>query len=162
MTTAPRAVLQCDLKPCPFCGDTLFLAVTHSRLTEQYQFWQVECGCHASGAPEMTRDAAISTWNTRQSSPTIDEKQSETLHRTLIESFNEFERPIPVDVAGGGREEGGEARPIDADLPTALMQARWVLKDYHAKQPGCGFDKLAVAVTQACEIIEAALATKEG
>jgi len=40
-------------------------------------------------------------------------------------------------------------RRAAADLPLALMQARWALKDYHSKQPECGFDKLALACEMA-------------
>lgn len=56
-----------ELKPCPFCGSDEFLAVAHSVLGS-HSFWQVECGCHASGAPEFIRADAIREWNTRTAS----------------------------------------------------------------------------------------------
>ena len=43
-------------------------------------------------------------------------------------------------------------------LPTALMQARYALRDYNIKQPGCGFDKLAHACDLAAQFIEATAA----
>jgi len=53
-----------ELKPCPFCGSDEFLAVAHS-VMGSHSFWQVECGCHASGAPEYIRMDAVREWNTR-------------------------------------------------------------------------------------------------
>lgn len=53
-----------ELLPCPFCGSDEFLILSNS-LLGVHSFWQVECGCHASGAPEMLRDNAIKVWNTR-------------------------------------------------------------------------------------------------
>lgn len=53
------------LKPCPFCGDTMFLTIASSRFTETLAGWQVECGCHIYGPFERTREEAITAWNTR-------------------------------------------------------------------------------------------------
>ena len=54
-----------ELQPCPFCGDGDYLIVSHTRATQLVQWWQVECGCHASGGAEATREEAIAAWNTR-------------------------------------------------------------------------------------------------
>ena len=53
-----------ELAPCPFCGTDEFLMLSNS-LLGQHSFWQVECGCHASGAPEILRENAIKVWNSR-------------------------------------------------------------------------------------------------
>lgn len=53
-----------ELLPCPFCGTDEFLMLSNSLLGE-HSFWQVECGCHASGAPEVLRENAIKVWNSR-------------------------------------------------------------------------------------------------
>ena len=69
--TGPLETMARELAPCPFCGTDEFLILSNS-LLGVHSFWQVECGCHASGAPEMLRENAIKVWNTRP--PTVPRK----------------------------------------------------------------------------------------
>lgn len=77
------------LKPCPFCGDTMFLTIASSRFTETLAGWQVECGCHIYGPFERTREEAITAWNTRptpaQEQGLLEEAEA-VLERALIGS----------------------------------------------------------------------------
>jgi hypothetical protein len=59
------------LKPCPFCGDTAFLALWQPRTSQftRAKLWRI--GCHNDECPigphedYEDRDKAIAAWNTR-------------------------------------------------------------------------------------------------
>lgn len=56
-----------ELMPCPWCGKAEF-RVAWTRVTDEVQFWRVECAncdCGANGPDRDTEDEAIGAWNTR-------------------------------------------------------------------------------------------------
>lgn len=59
--------------------------------------------------------------------------------------------PVLLSAAPAVADVGGASEA--SDLVLGLRQSRYALRDYHSKQPGCGFDKLALACEQAADII---------
>jgi Lar family restriction alleviation protein len=51
------------LRPCPFCGESTYLAVAHYASCDRYA---VLCGaCASTGARARTENEAADTWNHR-------------------------------------------------------------------------------------------------
>lgn len=58
---------QAELLPCPFCGARdEKLVVAHTRATDAFSFWSVECtGCGVEIADDASQGDAREHWNTR-------------------------------------------------------------------------------------------------